>query len=470
MRGGTRHDSVTRGSRHGVTFAAFGLVLAGTLAVALLRSPRIFYYDSGNYWELGQSFTAHGHFSLLNFNNPVRGYLLPLIYHGLREIADALRWTYSSAAKIFNVLIFSLIGAVLAPRFAELSWPGRHWGIGRRVALAALLVVFWGGFLDFPLSDFPALAMTMLALVSIARPETPGWMFLAGSACGAAIDMRPSYVLLAPILIVLVTWAWVERRTEPHASIARRSLCIALFLSGLLVVSLPQSLSAHRYFHTWSFLPGSPAKLTSVQLTRGLILQRYDTYVGRGHAPEMRYEDEAGYKLLAKQENHIVSGTGQYLELIISHPMTMVGSMVRHVVNGLDQRYSTPYIEHLDTGSHRWLRLGGFLLIYLGLLRVLWSTARRAMGSARWRYPAALALTCVTAVPSEVETRYLLPIFLLSYVLVLMPSTWPNPIGPSTQGFRRYRTAAIIIVVYLASMVAVWQIASDASKHLHFGG
>lgn len=460
---------VTRRSRHGVTFAAFGLVFACTLAVALLQSAEIFYYDSGNYWELGRTFTEHGHFSLLNFDSPVRGYLLPLIYHGVREIADALAWTYSSAAKLFNVLIFSLIGAVLAPRFAELSFPSWRWGMGRRVALAALLIVFWGGFLNFPLSDFPALAMTMLALVSIARPETPGWMLLAGLACGAAIDMRPSYELLAPILVVLVAWAWLERRGKRHASIARRSLCIALFLSGLLVVSLPQSLSAHRHFHTWSPVPGSAANLTSLQLTRGLALQRYDTYVGVGHGPEMEYWDEAGSKLLATLPDHAVTSTSQYLELTVDHPITMAGLFARHVVNGLDQRYDTPYIKHLDTGSHRWLRLAAFLLIFLGLLRVLWSTARSRVGPARWRYPAALALCCLTSVPSEVETRYLLPVYLLSYILVLT-ATWPNPIGPAAEGFRRYRTPAIIVGAYLAFMVVVWHIASDASKHLHFGG
>jgi hypothetical protein len=451
-----------------VPAAAFGIAFAGVLAIALLQSAKPFYYDSLNYWMLGKTFTVHGNFSLLNFNSPLRGYLLPLIDHGLHGVAVAVKWTDSTSTKLFNVLIFSLIGAVLAPRFAEITWPEQRWSIGRRLAIVALLVIFWSGYLDFPLSDFPALAMTLLALVAIDRFDTPGWMLIAGFACGAAIDMRPSYELLAPILGVLVACGWFEGRGEPHASIARRSLCIALLVVGLLVVSLPQSLSSHRHFHSWSFVPGTAGRVAEINLTAGLALQRYETYVGVGHGPQMNYEDEAGSQLLAKLPNHSVSSTGQYLELIVSHPTTMVTLFVRHVINGLDQRYTTPYVEHLDTGSHRWLRLAGLLLIFLGLLRVLWSTARRCLRPARWRYPIALALCCVTTIPSAMETRYLLPVYLLGYILVLSPA-WPNPIGPVAEGLRRYRTAAIIVAAYLVSMAVVWQIAGDATRHLHFG-
>jgi len=456
-------------SQRRMAVAAFGLVFAATLTVALLESAKPFYYDSGNYWELGKTFIENGHFSLFNFDSPDRGYLLPLIDHGLQGMAVAFRWRSSSSAKLFNVVMFALIGAVLAPRFAEITWPSWRWTMGRRLALAALLVIFWSGYLDFPLSDFPALMLALLALVSIDHSDTPGWMLIAGFACGAAIDIRASYELLAPVLVVLVAWGWFERRGDQHALIARRSLCIVLFLTGLLVVSLPQSLSSHRHFHTWSFIPGSAGHVANINLTAGLSLQRYETYVGIGHGPEMDYEDEGGSQLLAEQKDDSVSSTGQYLGLILSHPTTMAALLVRHIINGLDQRYTTPYVEHLNTGSHRWLRLAGFLLFFLALLRVLWPTARRRLGPARWRYPVALALCCATSIPAAMETRYLLPLYLLAYVLVLMPN-WPNPIGPATEGFRRYRVSAIILVAYLVSMVAVWQIASDATKHLHFAG
>lgn len=448
---------------------AFALVFAVTLAVALLQGFKPFYYDAANYWALGQTFSVHGHFSLLNFADPYRGYLLPLIDRGLQAAASGLGWQSSSTAKLFNVLAFALIGAVLAPALTNVTWPRWRWGVVRRIALALLLVVFWSGYLPFPLSDFPALAMALLALIAVDRAETPVWMLIAGLACAAAIDIRPSYEPLVPLLVVLMAWRWFERRREPHASVALRALCLAMFLAGLIAVSLPQSLSAHRHFHTWSFVPGAAGHVAEINLTRGLLLQRYETFVGKGHGPEMEYGDEAGARLLATQPNQSISSTGQFLGLIVSHPTTMIPLFFRHVVNGLDQRYATPYVERVDTGSHRWLRLAGFLLIFLGILRILWPSARRSLGAARWRYPVALALCCVTSVPTAMETRYLLPIYLLSYILVLMPG-WPSPLVAGATGLRRYRTSAIIVVAGVVFFAVVLLVVGQASQHLHFSG
>src|SRR5438309_9661218 len=107
----------------------------------------------------------------------------------------------------------------------------------------------------------------------------------------------------------------------------------------------------------------------------------------------------------------------------------MGGLLARRPINGLDQRYSTPYIEHLDTGSHRLLRLGGFLLVFLALLRVLWPAARRGLGSGRWRYAVVLLLCASASVPASMETRYLLPISVLSAALFLTPGC-ASPVAP----------------------------------------
>jgi hypothetical protein len=447
---------------------AFAIAAVGMLIVALLQGPKLFYYDSGMYWGLGGSFVHSGHFSLLNFDSPLRGYLLPLVNHGLHGIAGGLGWNDSSLAKLFNVAIFALIATVLAPRLAALAWPERRWGLWRRVALAALLVVFWGGYLNFPLSDFPALAAVLLALIAVSRPDAPGWMLLAGAAAAAAIDMRPAYLLVAPVLAVLVALAWWEQRGRPHASLARRALCAGLLLLGFAVISLPQSLATHRHYNTWSFVPGSAAGLSQLQYTEGTRLQRYDTYVGVGKpSPQMFYLDDTGARLLRDQEGGTIRTTRQFLGLVLSHPAMMGGLFARHVVNGLDQRYNTPYIDHLETGSHRWMRLAGFLVVFLALARVAWPAARRRLGAARWRYPVALLVCGLTSIASAVETRFLLPAYLLSYVMLLTPG-WPNPFG-AVEGRRRFAAPALLVAAFVVFMAVVLHVIGSATEHLHFG-
>ncbi len=451
--------------------------------IALWGGEKPFYYDSGLYWALGDSFTVHGHFSLLNFNSPLRGYLWPLIAHLLHVVGDTR--DDSLVARFTNALAISLIGAVLAPRLAELAWPNWRWGPWRRLALVALLLIFWNGYLPYPLTDLPALAMVLLALVSLAHPESPGWSVLAGGACAAAIDMRPSYILLAPTIVVLTGLAWWDRRDHSPRPWRRRGLCAALMVGAFAIVSLPQSLASHRHFSTWSFVPGTAAHLTNLQLTEGLRLQRYETYVGFGHSPRMLYVDTAGERLLSEQAHAEITGTGQYLHLILNHPLTMTELFARHVINGFDQRYDTPYVARLDTGSHWWLRVSSFTLVFLALLRVLWPAARRRLAPTRWRYPLTLLLCSLTAVPSAMESRYLLSVYVLTYMVVLLPgwgallSSFSRPaIDPLTGSavprsqrmtMRTLRSLAIIAVAYICFMAAVLHVVSATSGSLRFG-
>jgi hypothetical protein len=165
----------------------------------------------------------------------------------------------------------------------------------------------------------------------------------------------------------------------------------------------------------------------------------------------------------------VIVNEGDYMTMVLHHPITMLGVFTRHVVNGLDQRYPTPYVEELDTtGSNRFLRLAGFLLVFLALLRVLWPAARKQLGVSRWRYPVALLLACATSIPSAIETRFMLPAYLLCYLLVVA-APWPNPIGRAQRGVGRFRTAAIVGAAYLAFTVAVILLVERASAHLQFG-
>lgn len=448
--------------------AAFAVAFLGTLAVAMLQGEKPFLTDAAGYWQLGTTFTVNGHFSLLNYSDPLKGYGWPLILYGLQTMASDFAWTASSVVKLFSVFTFALIGGVLGPELIRAVWPSQpRWGIARRLALTALLIVFWSGFLNTPLSDFPTLTAALLTLVAVARTDSPGWMLVAGAALALTINIRESYVPFAPGVVALVAWTWYEQRHSPHASTLRRALCVVLFVLGFAAVSLPQSLSAHRHHGTWSFIPGATVpEPPGVFWGAGLGLQGYDTYVINGEARvEMRYVYPAGERLLKEQKEEKITSTGQYLGLFVSHPLVMVGLVVRNVVNGLDPLYSTAYIENLHNEGRTWGRIAGFLLLFAALLRLLWPAARRLLGSGRLRYLAVLLLGCVSTFPIGGNRRYLLPVYLLIYVLALTPR-WPNPIAGNGEGLRRLRTPAVIGLAFVVYAAFVWYITSDAINHL----
>jgi hypothetical protein len=452
------------------TALALGVAFVGTLVVAMLQGEKGFYGDSSEYWSLGGTFDVHGHFSLLNFRDPSRGYLLPLINHGLHTLAVHLTWTSSSMVKLSNAFTFALIGAVLGPALIKTVWPEQPiWTLGRRLMLTTLLVVFWSGYLNFPLSDFPGLAMALLTLVAVARIDSPRWMLIAGAALGMSINMRAAYLPLAPVAAGLIAWAWFSQRGTRHASASHRALCAGLLLIGFAIVSLPQSLSAHRYHGTWSFIPSaSQFEPAGTFLTPGMFMQNRDTYLFGGESRGlMIYGYPAGQRLLAEQKEEKIVSTSQYIGLFVSHPLVMGGLVIGHIVNSMDPLYSTPYIENLNNGGRVWGRIAGFLLVFVALLRVLWPAARRRLGPGRLRYLVALAMCCVTSVPTDIERRYMLPLYLLSYGLALTPR-WPNPIASVGHSLSRVRTPAVIAVVFVAYTGMVWYITDEAISHLYF--
>jgi hypothetical protein len=442
---------------------ALGIAFAGILTIAMLQGEKPFYGDSGEYWKLGSTFTVNGHFSLLNFSSQTRGYALPLITHALQALASTLAWTSSSLAKLFNVLVFALIGVVLGPALFRTVWPEQtSWGLMRRLVLTAIIAVFWSGFLNFPLSDFPALAMGMLALIAVARADSPGWMLVAGIALALAVNTRTAYLPLLPATVGLVAWTWWEQRGAQHASIGHRALCAGLLLVAFAAVSLPQSLSAHRYYRIWSFVPGATAANPAREFfNSGLKIQSFDTYLGHGFGVALVSTYPPGEQLQNEQPHRAIWNMGQYLGLFASDPLVMGDLFTRHIVNGLDPLYSTPYIENLHNLGRVWGRIAGFLLLFIALLRLLWPTARRRLGRGRLRYLAALSLCCVTTLPLATERRYMLPVYLVGYILALTPG-WPSPIAASGAGLHRYRTAATIAVAFLVYALAIWSLTSEA--------
>jgi hypothetical protein len=442
--------------------AGFTIAFTGALTVAFLQSAHLFWGDSSNYWSIAGTFTRNGHFSLLNFTSPVRGYAMGLITYVLRTFVDGFSWTPSSVVKLFDVTLFALIGSVLAPRVAESIWPERRWSLTRRVVLSALLVVFWSGYLNYPLSDFPGLAVLLLAVAAIAQTDSPAWMLVAGVATALAVDIRPGYLPLVSTLPIIVALTWFHQRHGAHASLARRALCACLLIIGFVGASLPQSLAYHRHYGSWSIVPGSSVHLTGLTLDGGFLLQRYDSFVEPPkRAVPMYYFDLAGIRLLRERFETPVTSVGMYFEVALQHPLAVAGMAARHLVNGLDMRYSTVYVEHIHSGGYLWLRLPGFLLIFLGLVRVLWPSARRSLGTANWRYAVALPLSCVTSLATAIETRYMLPVWILACILVLTPG-WPSPIDRRKTGLRKFQTLAILVVAYLGFQALVWHVVSGA--------
>ncbi len=418
--------------RHSVDLVCFPLVLAVYLAHLFTSGYDVFYYDSAFYWQLGQSFASNGHFSLFDYSGAeYHGYSMPLVCHILQVTASALGIGSVTIVKLFGALLATALGVIVLPRLARELFPSATLGIGRVLALNALIFLFWRDYFNFPLSDFLALLLGTTGLLLLLRGRPTGYLG-AGIAVGLAVNMRPAYqpaliaTLAVAALLPLRPWNWRLRGTA-----------VGLVLAGLLVAALPAILINHHQFGKWSpSLPGGKV-LAMQQLSDGLIAQKYETYVGPASKypqPEVFYFDPATQHVL--QEEHLsttdkafgqytaIKSYGQYLRIVVNHPVELAASYVRHVFNGLDVRYPSPYVRDLGDTSIL-LSLLQYTLMFVAIARLLLPGARRALGGVRWVGIVVLLSPCITALPSEAESRYFLPVQMLVYMLVCF--------GPATQ-------------------------------------
>lgn len=437
--------------------SGFVPVFVAALLVSLLTGGDRYYYDSVGYWVLSRIFTLDGGFDLLAFDDPARGYAFPLLLLGWSSLTDFVL-SQVTLVKVLNSLVFTLVSCVLAPAFVRTVWPERDLSLWHRLALAALLIVSWRGFLDVPLTDFPALALALAAIILAGR-ASPLSLLGAGLATSLAINFRPAYVLLAPAILLIALWRW------RHGDLRKPALGIALLVIATVLVAVPQSLIQHKHFDSWSPIAGAGAQLSMFQLSVGLTLQRYDTNVGPNYPPEMRYFD-GGTASITGGGIRTVESYGEYLSIFLDHPVVLMRAWGRRIINGFDQRYASVYVADI-ADKNRVLRALNFTCVFLALLRLLWPAARRGLGRTRWGFLLALLVTCASVPMSAVETRFLLPAYLLAYLLVLVPG-WPNPLrSNATAGpVRRLATPAVILVAYVGFMAAMWIVTRDTTNSL----
>jgi 4-amino-4-deoxy-L-arabinose transferase-like glycosyltransferase len=438
--------------------SGFVPVFVAALLVTLLTGGDTFYYDSGGYWNLSKIFTLHGAFDLYAFDDPTRGYAFPFLLLVWSTLTD---FVLSDVAlvKVLNSLLFALISCVLAPAFVRTVWPERDLTVWHRLALAALLIVSWRGSLDVPLSDFPALALALTAIVLAGR-ASPLSLLGAGVATSLAINTRPAYVLLVPAILLISLWRW------RHGELHKPALGIALLVIAMALVALPQALINRKHFDTLSPLAGAGAHLSTFQLSVGLTLQRYDSNVGPNYPAQMKYLDGGTETITGEGRNRTIKSYGEYLSIFIEHPVVLIRAWGRRLVNGFDQRYASVYVTDV-VAKDRALRLLNFTCVFLALLRLLWPAARRGLGRTRWGFLLALLVTCASVPMSAVETRFLLPAYLLAYLLVLLPG-WPNPLRSYavTRSVRRLATPAVILVAYVGFIAAMWVVTRDTTRSL----
>jgi hypothetical protein len=401
------------------------------------------YYDAENYWQLGHRFYQNGRFSLLAYDDALRGYAYPLVNFACLALRKALDWRAVTVVKLLNAALAGVLFGVVGPRLWQAATRAAvPPPVGRRLLWAGLAFVFWGDYFNFSLSDFPALLAlgTALWLVQCGRP---GAALGAGMALALALNVRPIYLASAPAVGILLLLE------VPRKYWLRR---VALFGVGAALVLAPQWLINRRHFGVSSPLVLSESKELRInnlylqKLKWGLLHEKYESSVGHGlPTGQLLFLDAEGTAVLQAEGITEFQSLGQYLGVVVRHPGPVGRAYARHLFAGLDISHPTPYLHRWEPSALR-----------RGLNYTLWFWAGLVvLGSRRpgWRpvlVLVALLLPCLAVLPMSMEVRFLLPLHLLLLALVAFGTV---PAWAAASG-RRLGLVAAAYVLFLVGCFA----------------
>lgn len=419
---------------HYPVLISFLVVSPVILCLNLIHADFTFYYDSLGYWAHSSFFIKNGFFSFLNYDFPLRGYLFSFLIFVISNLSQLVRIPPHIGYEVLASLTFGASITIVIPEVVSILF---HKKIAflQILLFSFLALYFWRGFFFYPLTDLPAFFFVILGIYILLKFANHWWMVVfTGLLWGGSTLLRPSYVIsLMPVLC----WGWYYYRGEINLRlwpIVARFLAI---LAGLILVFTPQVATNLKNYGIFSpftqtqlFYNGSD--LFSIQLGWGLDLQKYETNIGTTYpSPQVRFLDSQGDSILVKSGyKSSVDGVQQigpdhpltpekYLELVSKYPLDFIVIYERHLFNGLDIIYDTPYVTNIYANA----LLRRFINYSIWFLAVIYvaskiSTKRIRLISSELFLPAILALPSLLSIPTAIEVRFMLPLHFMVYTLV----------------------------------------------------
>ncbi|MGK9145091.1 hypothetical protein KXR77_16505 [Xanthomonas euvesicatoria] len=389
------------------------IVAAAIFFIAqLIIDARDFTGDAGAYWALSSA--------IINgtFPQTIRGYAYPLLLTPFRLVFDQSQPAGLLSLKIGQSIGYAYTFSILLPNLYR-SIFGEKLSTARRLIPSTLIASVFPGLISYPLSDAPSLGLMALSVyitVNSIRSKSLYGLFAAGLICYLTYNIRTIY-LFSFIALAIVSATFFAK------DIQHRAFALATFLAGSLIGALPQIAINHTHHATMSPLVVTDvrgASLFARQLTWGMVVDRYETYIdpGTAKATPTFYANQRGAALLEKNGGFVKNQSFiRMLAIMAKHPITFFQIYLRHTASALDARDGEVYTKQpsaeKNPRSILFLIIVTFGITQLG--KAIFFAPSQQTVSARALYTLTLLAPCIAIIPGAIETRFFLPLYCLAY-------------------------------------------------------
>lgn len=411
----------------GSSFVRSGLIFFATVAVLMLQGTGSFHYDAQQYWlgALGLVDGTHppeGFFEL-------RGALTAIVFTPAALMTQLFGGSSAAFFVLFqNSVVIAWMGNTLIPRIARQDQPI---STASRIVCAFITTVVASSFAPYPLVDLYSVLLCVLATILMTRGGTYR-LLAAGVLLGAAINIRPAYLVVA-VLVVLTTIPWHRWRT-------------AYLAIGVAVAQIPQVAVNLISFDVLRLSPTATDSLIGLQASYASYVIRYDTLLGTA-VPQQFYCSPAMATRVVGREPIT---TSELATTMIRNIPESIAFALQKIAAALHWPLRTPY-NIPDPGLDALFALAVTATAIAGMCAILRSTytSRKSWrGSHQYRNTLLLSMilgTAVTLVTSATETRFALLAVVVGIagLVALIEENVASRDAPST---RFYTIAGCVVV------------------------
>ena len=235
-------------------------IFSATVAILVIQGTGAFYYDAQQYW-LGAYGIANGT-ALPDGFFELRGALAAVIFTPAALMA---RLFGESSAAFFVLLQNSVVIAWLGTHVIPTLVPRNGNSARTKIISAFLVTLVTSGFAPYPLVDVYAALFCILGAALLIKRQ-PHHLALAGLCIGAAVNIRPAYLIAAGlILVTLIPWHMWKT---------------SYFALGIAAAQIPQIAVNLIKFDTFRPTPTATDALVGLQASYASYVVRYDTLLG----------------------------------------------------------------------------------------------------------------------------------------------------------------------------------------------
>lgn len=293
------------------------------------------------------------------------------------------------------------------------------------MASVAVFFAYWQDLIFYPLSDFYAFALLLCAVYCMVKAEDwkerIGWYVLplyviCGICLYGAYNTRTIYLFAGPFIVMLFLFF---NRKEAKKRLILYLCCI---MAGVLSCGIPQARINQKHHNSFSIAVDTSSmeggSLFNFQLTSGITVQRYETYVGPEDGyPKHKFifEDEAGKRIMEAEGKVLLESIGEYVGDVLKYPLDFIGIYTRHLLNAFCLPYNHAYVKWLHAYKP-WLILANYTLVFIaGMAIILQKSWKLSLLKRNNIYMLATLIPCVMILPGAIEMRYFVQMYILMY-------------------------------------------------------